>query len=79
MGPLLATKSAGPGLSPLTLNWDFESIASDFLIFWTFIGHLFSAMSDRIYPSVKRFILKVIWAYFRSLFLRLPEQHYFQL
>ena len=47
-------------------------------MFWLSWKTTQNAMSDRIYPSsVKRFILKVIWAYFRSLFLRLPEQHYF--
>ena len=62
----------------ITFDWDFKSIVSAFLIFWTFIGHWFSAMSDRVYSSsVKKFILKVMWAYFRSLFLRLPEQHCF--
>ena len=62
----------------ITFDWDFESIVSDFLIFWTFIGHWFSAMSDRVYSySVKKFILKVMCAYFRSLFLRLREQHCF--
>ena len=62
----------------ITFDCDFESIVSDFLIFWTCIGHWFSAMSDRVYSySVKKFILKVMCAYFRSLFLRLPEQHCF--
>ena len=41
----------------ITFGWDFESIVSDFLIFWTFIGHWFSTISDRIYSSsMKRFI-----------------------